>query len=745
MPCGVDKWNNRSHSPDQLDCTPCALFSSTDDNERAQSADECVCDAGHFNTATSLLYGAEPTCAPCFVGINCPNKNTTRINLPLTLGYWRISATSLDVRRCPDAAANCSRTGDAICEHSSSGCRGGADPSDSCAAGLTGPFCRLCINQSSTPRILYEPASTEHVARCSMCGHLVGHVLAFYAAVLCGVLLLVSLLLVIMRCQTERVRGTWVRLVHDTVPETKLKILVGFYAIVSKLPDVYESSVTAEVRQVMSYVSVIISFGFEGITPVLTCVGLHGFVQRLRFWMLTPPVLVGIIFLGSLSTLAWKAGSSVNHAIAEVALPLTLRLLFVLFPSISNVAFEAFSCYEFEGGSSYLIADVSIECHSEEYRSQVRPLAWAAIAIYAFGLVALNAVLLFCARTAILSRQPTRLSLAIQFLHKEYEPWAFWWELVEARARRSNVPQPLATTVCRQPLCSAAVDCSGLLLTLALGSSHARQMLRRLMLVGIFVLYERGSVMQLVFAAVFCAVYLLLQMSCMPYDRLSEDFLANGASFALLIIFLGCIVFKLGALTELPDVQAVISTEQGRDFAVPSLTLSVILFGCVFGAIVVSFVVLVVQLAMESARVRTEAAAHLPTCKWQLADGQHYVAFLSHYKVEAGAQARYLKDSLDRMLGCPAYLDSSTLADLRKLFKDGVHTSEVLVLLLSHDLLTRPWCDRAAQEAEQPLHSSHTADVCCCGSIQVPSRDQMRDGFTKAHRVAATHWAGPAL
>jgi len=133
---------------------------------------------------------------------------------------------------------------------------------------------------------------------------------------------------------------------------------------------------------------------------------------------------------------------------------------------------------------------------------------------------------------------------------------------------------------------------------------------------------------------------------------------------------------------------------------------SIIGIACVLGAIVVSSIVLVVQLAMDSARVRREAAAKLPTCKWRLADGQQYVAFLSHYKVEAGAQARYLKDSLDKMLACPAYLDSSTLADLRKLFAEGVHTSEVLVLLLSHDLLTRPWClleIREAMEKHKPI------------------------------------------
>ena len=61
-------------------------------------------------------------------------------------------------------------------------------------------------------------------------------------------------------------------------------------------------------------------------------------------------------------------------------------------------------------------------------------------------------------------------------------------------------------------------------------------------------------------------------------------------------------------------------------------------------------------------------------------------------QVEAGAEARYLKDALDRMLGCPLYLDSSNLADLRELFTSGLHQSEVLVLLLSEGLLTRPWC-----------------------------------------------------
>ena len=62
-------------------------------------------------------------------------------------------------------------------------------------------------------------------------------------------------------------------------------------------------------------------------------------------------------------------------------------------PLVANVAFEAFSCYEFDSNSTrtrrYLISDVSIECstvnkRSEEYE-QVLTLAWAAIIIYPIG------------------------------------------------------------------------------------------------------------------------------------------------------------------------------------------------------------------------------------------------------------------------------------------------------------------------------------------------------------------------
>jgi len=69
-----------------------------------------------------------------------------------------------------------------------------------------------------------------------------------------------------------------------------------------------------------------------------------------------------------------------------------------------------------------------------------------------------------------------------------------------------------------------------------------------------------------------------------------------------------------------------------------------------------------------------------------------YTCFLSHYKLEAASDARYLSDLLRKMLRCPAFLDSSTLTDLRVLFEQGVHKSDVLVVMATRNYLTRPWC-----------------------------------------------------
>ena len=88
---------------------------------------------------------------------------------------------------------------------------------------------------------------------------------------------------------------------------------------------------------------------------------------------------------------------------------------------------------------------------------------------------------------------------------------------------------------------------------------------------------------------------------------------------------------------------------------------------------------------------------HLPRTRWPL--GKRYACFLSHYKAEAGSDARYIHDILQRVLGVPVFLDSVDLSNLTLLFTEGVHQSDVLVLLATRKVFSRPWCLLEIHEA----------------------------------------------
>ena len=51
------------------------------------------------------------------------------------------------------------------------------------------------------------------------------------------------------------------------------------------------------------------------------------------------------------------------------------------------------------------------------------------------------------------------------------------------------------------------------------------EMVRRLVLVGFFVLVNRGSIVQIVLGSIFCAIYLLMVMQAGPYKESGHDFL----------------------------------------------------------------------------------------------------------------------------------------------------------------------------------------------------------------------------
>ena len=73
---------------------------------------------------------------------------------------------------------------------------------------------------------------------------------------------------------------------------------------------------------------------------------------------------------------------------------------------------------------------------------------------------------------------------------------------------------------------------------------RAPQMVRRFVLVGLFVIVEPGTVTQVVGGTLFCAVYLTVQLQLAPYRKISDGFVAAASSFGLLGLFTACLIFK---------------------------------------------------------------------------------------------------------------------------------------------------------------------------------------------------------
>ena len=128
------------------------------------------------------------------------------------------------------------------------------------------------------------------------------------------------------------------------------------------------------VKRLLSIFAVVVSFGISGVHTPLECLGLHGYVNELLFWMLAPAVLTLLIVIvaGGVALCQRRLDRT---ALIELALPAVLRLLFVVYPLVTNVAFEGFPCYEFEDESTFLKKDVSIACDSPYYKSTVVPLS----------------------------------------------------------------------------------------------------------------------------------------------------------------------------------------------------------------------------------------------------------------------------------------------------------------------------------------------------------------------------------
>ena len=205
-------------------------------------------------------------------------------------------------------------------------------------------------------------------------------------------------------------------------------------------------------------------------------------------------------------------------------------------------------------------------------------------------------------------------------------------------------------------------------------------------LIGFCVRIYPGSINQLIIGFVFSIVTLLFTSIVEPFRSHAHDKFSLLCNFSLAMVLFFSLVLKVGVLSESVNALDGVSDEIGAYYTFDEARLSVALIFILLASVLVASVLTVYQV-YHSARVDARAAAakreaaiargrlsQPPSYNWKLGQGNYYCMFLSHFKEEAGSDARYLSDLLCRMTSCAAYLDSNDLVDLRTLFNEGART-----------------------------------------------------------------------
>ena len=558
IPCLEGFFNSATGSTNETACERCPPRSTTV-GVASTSRDSCVCDPGLYLDTISRA------CVPCQFGTTCPGVGTTVATLTIMPGYYRLSNASADVRRCPDASANCSDAPE--CHQTTSGCRStGTATSDGCQESLTGVYCRICSRQPDGLRVYYSAASGQQVAQCKGCYDSARDtILIAFGVIVASVIAVLIIVLIYRSCLADCLGEHHQKQLSDAwrkfTPHVKLKILISFYVIATKIDIVYEVVLPPEVKRILSVFALIVSFGFTGVNSVLECLDMRGYVPTLTFYMVAPAAVALLVLLVGWARIRCCTRSATTPtALLEWAAPYLLQLLFLVYPQVTTIAFDAFSCYPFTD-SQWLKADVSIQCFTPQHNF-AKALAWVAITIYPLGLLMLNATLLFLAREAITTQRPTKLSRCIGFLHNEYELYFFWWEIIE--------------------------------------------MLRRFVLVGMMVLAQ-GSMMQLILGILTSAAFMLFQVQASPYKELTDDLLASSATFTLVVMFTCATAFKYAELTGLEGLWPILTHEQRQLYIPNDAILTLFMLACSLGALILSALIFLVQLSAEGARLRREA------------------------------------------------------------------------------------------------------------------------------------------
>jgi hypothetical protein len=190
-------------------------------------------------------------------------------------------------------------------------------------------------------------------------------------------------------------------------------------------------------------------------------------------------------------------------------LPTSLILAFCFTPSVSAAIFRVWYCvsfyYDEEVKHYFLAGDLTVRCEdsSPEYAS-LTSLAWVLVALWPIGMLVVYATMLLpCGKTIIHEEPATWLVRATAFLHIDYKPHFFWWEILS--------------------------------------------LFQRTVVTGWLMLFVDASkpFLRLFTAFIVSQAYLIVLLACRPCRRAFDNVMAVGTQVLFVCLFLGAVLVHL--------------------------------------------------------------------------------------------------------------------------------------------------------------------------------------------------------
>lgn len=325
---------------------------------------------------------------------------------------------------------------------------------------------------------------------------------------------------------------------------TKLKIMTGNMQVMQGVKGVFDIQWPSAFKELLSLFT-IVDFDFVKLVP-LECSLQYDFLDLIVIRTIAPLVVVVLLLL--LSLFATRAKMP---AMQHVTVNGALVLVFLCYPGVTQVVFRFFQTQEFEGGfGTFLVADYSIDVNGSAYQ-RMTPFAVIMIFVWPVGVPLFITVLLWRNRRTLLE---ARRREKIIGTYDGYNNGTWFDHLAKVEAMGGTCDQ-------RD---KEELEIGGYLFSLTLNNYRARvfywevieYVLQKLVLVGLLVFFERGSIEQLVLGLIVCFLYYGLVQWLQPFNSKSDNFMAAASQFALFLALLMAVVVRDGS-SDVP--QSVVS------------------------------------------------------------------------------------------------------------------------------------------------------------------------------------------